>query len=66
MACSLTSCVCSARTTLTTRNNLANWLGEAGRVEEAVQQYELLLNDQLRALGPEHPHTLTTRNNLAN
>ncbi len=51
--------------TLTTRNNLASWLGRAGRVEAAVQQFELLLTDRLRVLGPDHPHTLTTRNNLA-
>ncbi len=46
-------------------HNLASYLGRAGRVEAAVQQVELLLPDQLRALGPDHPDTLTTRNDLA-
>ncbi len=51
--------------TLRTRSNLASWRGRAGRVEEAVQQFERLLLDQLRVLGPDHPDTLLTRNNLA-
>ena len=28
--------------------------------------YEGLLPDMARVLGPDHPHTLTTRGNLAN
>jgi hypothetical protein len=51
--------------TLTTRNNLAWWLGRSGRVGEAVDQFEVLLADRTRVLGPDHPDTLTTRNNLA-
>ncbi len=30
-----------------------------------MQQVELLLPDQLRVLGPDHPHTLLIRSNLA-
>jgi hypothetical protein len=33
--------------------------------ELAAAASEELLTDQLRVLGPDHPHTLTTRNNLA-
>ena len=51
--------------TLTTRKNLAYWRGEAGRVEEAITQFEQLLTDRTRILGPDHPATLTTRNNIA-
>jgi Tetratricopeptide repeat len=51
--------------TLTTRSNLAHWLGEAGRIEEAVTQFEQLLTDRTRVLGADHPATFTTRNNLA-
>ena len=50
--------------TLGTRNNLAVWLGEAGRVDDAVAQLEVLLGDQVRVLGADHPDTLTTRENL--
>ena len=39
--------------------------GEAGRVEEAITQFGELLADQQRVLGPDHPNTLTARNNLA-
>jgi hypothetical protein len=31
----------------------------------AVQAFEGLLEDRLRVLGPDHPNTQTTRNNLA-
>ena len=52
--------------TLTTRSNLAYWLGQAGDPAQArPPQFEQLLADQLRVLGPDHPDTLTTRNNLA-
>jgi hypothetical protein len=50
---------------VTTRNNLANWLGKAGQVQEATGQYQRLLADRTRVLGPDHPDTLLTRNNLA-
>ncbi|MFJ4633577.1 tetratricopeptide repeat protein [Streptomyces sp. NPDC088847] len=52
--------------TLTTRNNQANWRGEAGDAAGAATAYGELLTDQLRVLGPDHPNTLTTRNNQAN
>ncbi|KLL12372.1 hypothetical protein FrCorBMG51_04985 [Protofrankia coriariae] len=32
---------------------------------EAIGLYEQTLTDRLRILGPDHPDTLTTRNNLA-
>ncbi|MFZ9018485.1 MAG: tetratricopeptide repeat protein, partial [Ilumatobacteraceae bacterium] len=51
--------------TLATRSNLARWLGEAGRVTDAIEQFEQLLGDRTRILGADHPDTLTTRNNLA-
>ena len=50
---------------LTTRNNLADWRGQAGAAAAAAAAYEELLADQLRVLGPDHPDTLTTRSNLA-
>jgi hypothetical protein len=50
--------------TLTTRSNLASWLGEAGDPAGAATAYAELLTDQLRVLGPDHPDTLT-RGNLA-
>jgi hypothetical protein len=34
-------------------------------VEEAIAIFEPLLADFERILGPTHPHTLTTRRNLA-
>jgi hypothetical protein len=40
-------------------------LGEAGQVASAAAAFEQLLADCLRVLGPDHPHTLTTRHNLA-
>jgi hypothetical protein len=45
--------------TLTTRNNLAYWRGEAGDASGAAAATEQLLADSLRVLGPDHPHTLT-------
>jgi hypothetical protein len=51
--------------TLTTRNNLAYWRGEAGDPAGAAAAFQALLADRLRVLGPDHPSTLTTRNNLA-
>ena len=51
--------------TLTSRNNLAFWLAEAGQVEAAVAQFHELLTAHTRVLGPDAPNTLTTRNNLA-
>ncbi|MDG9695293.1 tetratricopeptide repeat protein [Streptomyces sp. DH17] len=51
--------------TLTTRHNLAFWLGMAGDVTGAARAAAELLNDQVRVLGPDHPDTLTNRHNLA-
>jgi hypothetical protein len=51
--------------TLRTRSNLASFLGEAGRVDEAVGSCRALLEDHHRVLGSDHHATLTTRCNLA-
>jgi Flp pilus assembly protein TadD len=51
--------------TLTIRNNLIFWFGRAGRVDFAVAQFQQLLTDYQRVLGPDHPDTLRTRSNLA-
>ena len=51
--------------TLTTRNTLARWRGEAGDPAGAATATEQLLTDRLRVLGPDHPDTLSTRHNLA-
>lgn len=32
---------------------------------KGVEKYEALLTEQTRNLSPDHPDTLTTRNNLA-
>ncbi len=34
-------------------------------VDEAIEQFRLHLKALTRILGPDHPDTLTTRNNLA-
>jgi tetratricopeptide (TPR) repeat protein len=36
-----------------------------GQTSEAVDLFQLVLTDQCRVLGDDHPHTLTTRHNLA-
>ena len=41
------------------------WRGRAGDPAGAAAALQDLLTDQLRVLGPDHPHTLTARNNLA-
>jgi hypothetical protein len=51
--------------TLTIRNNLAHWRGQAGDPAGAISALEQLLTDYLRVLGPDHPDTLSVRNNLA-
>ena len=53
------------RDTVTTRNNLANWLGEAGRVDDAIAAYKQLVADQRRVPGSDHRDTFTTRHNHA-
>jgi hypothetical protein len=40
-------------------------MGEAGHPDQAASQYQDLLDDCLRVLGPHHPETLITRSNLA-
>lgn len=51
--------------TLITRHNLAYTYQAAGRIAEAIDLYEQVLQDSLRILGPDHPNTLTTRHVLA-
>ena len=51
--------------TLNARANLANWIGEMGRVDDAIAMFEAVLIDQTRVLGPDHPSNLVTRHNLA-
>ncbi|MGW3478981.1 tetratricopeptide repeat protein, partial [Streptomyces althioticus] len=38
---------------------------DAGRVQEALELREHVLADRERLLGPDHPNTLSARNNLA-
>ncbi|WP_282780677.1 tetratricopeptide repeat protein [Nocardia sp. CC201C] len=38
---------------------------KSGRFDEAIPLCEQTLIDRERALGPDHPHTLSSRNNLA-
>jgi hypothetical protein len=51
--------------TLTTRQSLARWRGQAGKPVRAAAEFEALLPDYLRVLGPNHPDTLATRHGLA-
>lgn len=46
------------------RTGLAHWRFQAGDPADAADAYEHLLVDFMRVLGPDHPDTLTTRNNL--
>lgn len=46
--------------TLKTRHNLARWRGEAGDPANAVADFQGLLADSLRILGPDNPRTLAT------
>ena len=50
---------------LEVRADLANAFGRTGRVHDAIDRSQTLLDDQARILGPDHPNTLITRNNLA-
>ena len=43
---------------------LTSWL-DAGMMVSLEGESMTWLTDQLRVLGADHPHTLTTRNNLA-
>lgn len=38
---------------------------DSGRLNEAILLYEQTLENSTRILGPHHPHTLTSRTNLA-
>ena len=51
--------------TLTSRNNLAYAYWSAGRLDEAISEFERTLADCERVLGADHPQTLSSRNNLA-
>ena len=45
------------------RGLIVPWRGHVrpGRVQEAADQFSLLLADRVRVLDPDHPDTLTTR-----
>jgi hypothetical protein len=47
-----------------TRATLADMLGAAALADQAVSQVRDLLTDCLRVLGPDHPHTLATHDQL--
>jgi hypothetical protein len=47
------------------RHVLAWFLREAGRVDEAIAELQTLIEDDLRVLGPDHHHTLRSRQALA-
>ena len=47
------------------RANLATWTGQAGDPAAARDQLAALLSVRERVSGPEHPHTLTARHELA-
>ena len=51
--------------TLTARNNLASFLGEAGFGDEAIEHFRSLVADQIRVLGNHDPATVTSWSNLA-
>ncbi|MBI1852567.1 MAG: tetratricopeptide repeat protein, partial [Planctomycetes bacterium] len=50
---------------LAVRQNLVSSLGMQGRPEEVLALLEPLAAENTRLLGPDHPDTLTTRNNIA-
>jgi tetratricopeptide (TPR) repeat protein len=52
--------------TLTAMGTLAIYYSKAGRQDEAIQLYEVMLPLIRKLLGPEHRHTLGTMHNLAN
>ena len=47
------------------RSDVAHWIGDSGDARLALELYKALLPDQVKAIGPDHPDTLTTRNNVA-
>jgi hypothetical protein len=50
--------------TLITRNNLASMQGGAGDAAGAAAEFEALVADRLRVLGPDHPDTLAARGTM--
>jgi Tetratricopeptide repeat/NB-ARC domain len=46
-------------------NRLASWWSNIGDLGQAIALYRATLADRERVLGPDHPNTLTSRNNLA-
>jgi hypothetical protein len=55
----------SDRTTLSNRGNLALWYGESGRFDDAIAEYDRLVQDMQEHLGRDDRETLSTRNNRA-
>ncbi|MGW1774901.1 tetratricopeptide repeat protein [Streptomyces sp. NPDC002104] len=51
--------------TLSTRHEIARWLGQKGDVLGARAAFERLLSDRRRILGAEHAQTLATQHSLA-
>ncbi len=51
--------------TCASRAALAAVLRDSGRLREAREQYEVLLEHSLSAAGPDHPETLAARSGLA-
>lgn len=49
---------------LTSRNNLAYWLGKVGRIDEAIVAFETLLPDQRKNLGDDHPAVMKTQSRI--
>ena len=49
---------------LAERNTRAHQYLQEGRDDLAIPLFEEVLADSARVLGPDHPHTLTSRRNL--
>ena len=56
---------CLLRITDSKDREAAGAYKSVGRFDDAVELYEQVLADRMRVLGPDHPNTLETRNNLA-
>ena len=56
---------CLLRITDSKDREAAGAYKSVGRFDDAVELYEQVLADRMRVLGPDHPDTLITRNNLA-
>lgn len=50
--------------TLASRDSLGLALDGMGEHVEAVRLHRQTLDDRIRVLGPEHPHTVRTRDEL--